>query len=74
VTAPEIERLAALETHMTDIDRRLESIEAKLDDALFCKADKTETADLRRVVIWAAAAIATSFLGILGYLIQAHIH
>lgn len=45
------QKVAALEQHMCDIDRRLSTIEDKLDNAIEGKADKKDLDWLKQLVV-----------------------
>lgn len=47
MTRTEIERLAILETEVASIKETTSRIESKLDDAITCKADRSEVQEVR---------------------------
>lgn len=71
MTKTEIERLAILETRIDAVDERTERIEAKLDEALLHKAEKSEldavctkvTAHEKTLNEWKGSLNATRWVG-----------
>lgn len=56
MTITELERLAKVETRLGGVESGLRRIEGKLDDAIACKADKTELASVAEAVAEKASA------------------
>ena len=47
---PDGERLARVEERLDAVDKRTERMEAKLDDAIACKADKSDVDDMSKTL------------------------
>lgn len=56
MTRTESERLAVVEDKVDDIKERMERIESKLDDAIACKADKSEVQAVEKALAEKASA------------------
>lgn len=77
MTRTEIERLTALETQVENLCGAVERIEAKLDNAIEQKADKSSVDRLERFVIGIIVAVAgtavTTLAGLGVFLLQGHV-
>jgi hypothetical protein len=67
------ERLARVEEKQNDMSRRLGCIEDKLDEALKQKANQSQVDTISNRMWTFVILFATSFLGLLVYLIQSHL-
>lgn len=78
MTRTEIERLAVLEEKVDTLTESVRSIEGKLDQAITCKADKSEVDELRKwgvtVLLGTAGFCIATIVGVVMYVVQSHIN